>query len=125
MKLLNSIKSVILMTTVFLYAAFSHGHGSTEAEHGGKIQAKHDLVFELVRKTGEINLYVKDHGKDHSTSDLTGSILVLSSGKKQEVELVPAGGNKMTAEVSIPDGAKVLIKIKESDHHPITVRFSY
>ncbi len=100
-------------------------HGSTEPEHGGVVKVEHELVFELVRQEKSVSLYIKDHGEAFGTDGLTGSIMVLGAGAKQEEELIPAGGNKMTAPISIEDGAKVLVKVKSGDHHAVTVRYSF
>ncbi len=100
-------------------------HGSTEPEHGGVVKVEHELVFELVREEKNISLYIKDHGEAFATDELTGSVIVLGAGEKQENDLSPAGGNKMTAPISIPDGAKVLVKVQSGDHHAVTVRYSF
>ncbi|MCU7555407.1 hypothetical protein OCL06_12495 [Alteromonas sp. ASW11-19] len=100
-------------------------HGSTEPEHGGVVKVEHELAIELVREEKNISLYIKDHGEAFATNELTGSVIVLGAGEKQESDLSPAGGNKMTAPISIPDGAKVLVKVQSGDHHAVTVRYSF
>ncbi|GGD60857.1 hypothetical protein [Lacimicrobium alkaliphilum] len=100
-------------------------HGSTEPEHGGVVKVEHELVFELVRESDGVSLYIKDHGEAFATDDLTGSVIVLGAGKKEESVLSPAGGNKMTAPVVIEDGAKVLLRVQSGDHHAVTVRYSF
>ncbi|AWL13143.1 hypothetical protein HMF8227_02691 [Saliniradius amylolyticus] len=111
--------SLIIITPVAL------SHGSTEPEHGGVVQIEHELAFELVRHADSISLYIKDHGEAYNTDSLTGSVMVLAAGKKQEAELKPAGGNQMQAPISIPDDAKALVKVKSGDHHPVLVRYSF
>ena len=118
----------IILSIIFSLAIFtpsSLAHGSLEPKHGGIVKEAHDMVFELVRKDNSVIIYVTDHGEDYSTAKLTGNIIVLSSGKKVDKSLTPAGGNKMTAEVLISDGAKVLIKVKDGEHHPVTIRYSF
>lgn len=100
-------------------------HGSIEPEHGGVVKVEHELAFELVREEQSVSLYVRDHGEAFATDGLSGTIMVLGAGKKQEEEISPAGGNKMTAPITIQDGAKVLVKVKSGDHHPVTVRYSF
>jgi hypothetical protein len=100
-------------------------HGDETPQHGGVVKVEHEMIFELVREDSGASLYLRDHGKPYSTEKLTGNVTVLASGKKLESKLVPAGGNKMTAELAIPDGAKVLVKVKEDQHHSVTVRFSF
>ncbi len=100
-------------------------HGSTEPEHGGVVKVEHELVFELVRESDSASVYIKDHGEAFDTEGLTGSVIVLGAGEKQESALSPAGGNKMTAPITVEDGAKVLVKVKSGDHHAVTVRYSF
>lgn len=118
------IKSAVT-TVLFLLALPVFAHGSAEAKHGGIVQTSHDIVFELVRGESNISVYVEDHGAPVDTSKIKGSVMVLADGQKQDVALVHESGNKMTAEVSIPDGAKVLLKIDNGHDHGLTVRYSF
>lgn len=83
------------------------------------------MIFELVRGESDVAVYLREHGKSYPTEKLTGSVTVLAAGKKSDATLAPAGENKMTADVAIPDGAKVLVKVKEDGHHSVTVRFTF
>ena len=114
-----------LGVSLSLMSPLALSHGGQKPEHGGMVKVEHELAFELVREAQHVSLYVKDHGKPYATEKLRGSVLVLASSNKSEAKLEPAGDNKMTAAITIPDGAKVLLRVKEGDHHPITIRFSY
>lgn len=68
---------------------------------------------------------MRDHGEAYSTSELVASIVVLAGKEKSDAAFVPSGGNRMMADTTISDGAKVLVRISEGDHHPITIRYSF
>lgn len=83
------------------------------------------MIFEIVKEKGSTSLYVRDHGEDFPTNDLVAKITVLAGKEKTEASFIPSGGNKMTADVVVTDGAKVLVRVSEGDHHPVTVRYSF
>lgn len=117
--------NTLLVIGALIFCSNLYAHGSEEPKHGGKVQIEHEMVFELVKEESGTSLYLRDHGKAYPTEKLTGHLTVLASGKKLESPLVPVGTNKMTSNIVIPDGAKVLVKVKENGHHSVTVRFSF
>ncbi|WP_196137890.1 hypothetical protein [Aliikangiella sp. G2MR2-5] len=119
------LKVAIIAFVLLAFNASVSAHGDTEPKHGGIVKIEHEMVFELVREEAGASIYLRDHGKPYSTEKLTGSLVVLANGKKSDSSLIAAGNNKMTAEVKIPDGAKVLVKVKEEGHHSVTVRFAF
>ena len=119
------LRLVTIAIAIFAYNASVFAHGDTEPQHDGVVKVEHEMVFELVRGEADASIYLRDHGKPYSTEKVTGNMIVLADGKKSDVKLTPAGDNKMTADVKIPDGAKVLIKVKEDGHHSVTVRFVF
>lgn len=121
----SMLSCVLLALSVLVTAPMVNAHGSDKPLHGGVVKVEHEMVFELVREEKGVSLYLRDHGEPYPTKDISGDVTVLSQGKKADAQLVSAGDNKMTADVSIPDGAKVLVKVKEGDHHAVTVRFSF
>lgn len=122
----NSLLKVVLLAAgSLLFNAQVMAHGSTEPEHGGVVKVEHEMVFELVRSDTKTSLYLRDHGKPYPTEKVSGNLTVLAAGKKSESTLVPAGVNKMIADIAIPAGAKVLVKVKEGSHHGVTVRFTF
>jgi len=124
------MKTSTLQVTIFalmalFLSAVAHAHGSMKPLHGGVVKIEHDMVFELVRGKKDTHLYLRDHGNPYSTENITGNITLLVSGNKSNNALSPVGGNKMTADVIIPDGAKILVKIKEPNHHAVVVRYVF
>jgi hypothetical protein len=117
------VSTVLLASAVFVSSASAHG--SLDPEHGGVVKEAHDMVFELVREEKSVSLYVRDHGEAYPTTELTADVVVLASKEKSEASFIPIGGNRMVADITINDGAKVLIRVSEGDHHPITIRYSF
>ena len=111
--------------SALFFAPFSSAHGDTKPLHGGVVKVEHEMVFELVREESGASLYLRDHGKPYPTEKVTGDITVLANGKKSDVELTTAGGNKMSANIVIPEGSKEVVKVKEDGHHSVTVRFTF
>lgn len=108
-----------------LFNASALAHGDETPQHGGVVKVEHEMIFELVRSDSGVEVYLRDHGKPYPTEKLTGNVIVLVAGKKSDSALAPAGENKMIADVVIPDGAKVLLKVKEGGHHSVTVRYAF
>ncbi|MAD88076.1 MAG: hypothetical protein CMK64_00080 [Pseudoalteromonas sp.] len=119
------ITLALVALSALFFAPNTSAHGDTKPLHGGVVKVEHEMVFELVREESSASLYLRDHGKPYPTAKVTGDITVLAKGKKSDAELTTAGGNKMSANIVIPEGAKVLVKVKEDDHHSVTVRFTF
>ncbi|KZN40876.1 hypothetical protein [Pseudoalteromonas luteoviolacea] len=119
------ITIVLLAFSAFIFTPNANAHGSTKPLHGGVVKVEHEMVFELVRAETSVSLYLRDHGKPYSAEKVTGNIIVLANGKKSDAQLRFVGDNKLTANIAIADGAKVLVKVKESSHHSVTVRFTF
>lgn len=124
MKAIITLVSIALITSAVLVSnAFAHG--SLEPKHGGVVKESHDMVFELVREEKSVSLYVRDHGEAYPSTELVANVVVLAKKEKSEASFISSGGNRMVADITINDGAKVLIRVSEGDHHPITVRYSF
>lgn len=107
----------------FSAPAFAHG---AKPKHGGTVQSAADLSFELVAKDGKAVIYIDDHDVAKSTAGATGSLTVLSGGKKSEVALEPAGDNTLASKtaVQLTPGTKAVASITLPGKEPISVRFS-
>ena len=116
---------LLISLGLLLFNASAKAHGDETPQHGGVVKVKHEMIFELVRSESGTSVYLRDHGKPYPSAKLTGNVTVLAAGKKSDAVLLPAGENKMTADVTIPDGAKVLVKLKDDGHHSVTVRFIF
>jgi hypothetical protein len=124
MKIIVKLVSIALITSA-VFVSHALAHGSLEPKHGGVVKEAHDMVFELVREEKSVSLYVRDHGEAYPTTELVASVIVLASKEKSEASFIPSGGNTMVADITIDDGAKVLIRVSEGDHHPVTIRYRF
>src|SRR5687767_7375005 len=101
--------------------AFAHGE---KPKHGGIVQVASDLSFELVSRGDVATIYVEDHGKAFSTAGMMGKLTVLNGTEKSEVELKPAGDNKLEAQgVKLAKGAKAVASVTTPKKKTINVRF--
>lgn len=119
------LKILLIAVSSFAFNASVWAHGDETPQHGGVVKVEHEMIFELVREESGASIYLRDHGKAYPTEKVTGNVIVLAGGKKSDSKLSPAGGNKLTADIAIPEGAKVLVKVKEEGHHSVTVRFTF
>lgn len=117
---------VSLAAGLLLAAPVAWSHSDAKPKHGGVIESKHDLSFELVRETAGVSLYVTDHGSAASVEGWSGQLAVLADGKKTEAQLSTDGSSRLIAsDIKIPDGAKVAVSLKDKSQQPMTVRFSF
>jgi hypothetical protein len=117
---------IVLMLASALALGTDHGHGDAPAKHGGIIKVANDITFELVVKQDVAELYLDDHGAALATAGMRGKLTVLNGTEKTEVELTPAGGNRLEAKgVKIDPGAKVIAAVSSADgQSTMSVRFA-
>jgi hypothetical protein len=121
------MKNTMALTTLALSLAVAgnaQAHGS-KAKHGGIVQSAGDLSFELVSKDGVATIYVDDHGKDLSTTGMSGSLTVLQGASKSVLPLAASGANALVAKgVSLARGNKAVAAITFANKDVVSVRFS-
>jgi hypothetical protein len=115
--------AAIATTLVLSGNALAHG---SKARHGGIVQTAGDLSFELVSKDGKTTIYVDDHGKDLSTTGVTGTLTILKGKQKTEVPLEAAGANMLVAKGSaaLAKGSKAVAAVTFADKNVVSVRFA-
>lgn len=103
----------------------THQHETT-SQYGGVVSEIKDINYELVAKPNNIALYVSDHGQPVDVKGASATVTLLSSAGKEEVKLVPAGGNKLEASGNFKTGAgtKALAIVNMPDKPPTKVRFT-
>lgn len=123
------------MNRRLLFAAFAllaapmsaSAHGPTPTPmHGGSVQEVSEHWVELVLKSDEVTVYVREQdSKPLSTKEWSGKATVLVGGKSQVVTLTPAGENSATAKLSGPISGRVTAVLQLTiDGKPATVRFA-
>lgn len=122
MKKLIALTAIAVGMTV---SGLALAHGA-KPKHGGVVHSSNDLTFELVAKSGKAVIYVDDHGTSLPTAGATGSITVLSGGKKSEALLEPTGMNTLTSktELKLARGSKAVASITLAGKEAVSVRFS-
>lgn len=100
-----------------LFSLLTVGLASAHETHGqpqnGGIVAEAGLAqFEIVGKDGRLTIHVTNHGAAVDTVGARGRLTVLAGTAKQEIELLPAGGNLLKGQGSLPAGAKLLLSIQ-------------
>lgn len=118
---------LILAATLVTAAPWTHGparaHGPHQARYGGVVQTASDLSFELVAGRDETSVHLIDHDEPMDASGITGRLTILAGKERTEVELKPAGGNRMVAATVLPADARVVATLVLPGGKPVTVRF--
>ena len=105
------------------FAHEQHGH----AEHGGVVAEAGAFQGELVAKGGTLTLYLTDHGQPIATQGANARMTMLTGGKKSDLLLAPAGGNRLAATgAPVPGaGAKAVASVKLPDGRSGALRFEW
>ena len=121
MKKQLSISSLVFALAVFSPTVFAHAeHG--QAQYGGTVAEAGMAQFELVSKGGQLIVYVSNHGQAVATAGATGKLTILEGAKKLELDLKPAGDNRLEAKGSAASGAKALISVQLPNGSPMQAR---
>ena len=109
MKTLRAVfASIVLLSLGAAGTAFAHD--TSKPSHGGQVAMSGETLFELVAAGAATTLYIKQDDEPVDSATMTAKLTYTAAGKKQEVALTPAGGNKFEAKgASIPKGTSVNI----------------
>lgn len=111
MKKLYATSSFVIVLGLFSPAVFAHAeHG--QAQYGGVVAEAGEAQFELLAQSDKLIIYVSNHGQAVATAGATGKLTILEGTKKSELDLQPAGDNRLEAKGSAASGAKVLISVQ-------------
>ena len=118
------IVAMVITMVALLPATPAFSHGEAKAQHGGQIQSRHDLAVELVRHSESIELHLTDHGDAIDPKGWQGKITVLAAGQKRDMPLVVTGLT-LSAGLSLPDGAKVVVSLTNPQQQRFSFRYSW
>lgn len=123
------MKSILMAVAVAVLAALNlntaEAHGTSDPRHGGIVQVANDVNFELVVEADGATIYLVDHDEPLASKGISGKLTVLNGSVKTEVDLKPAGDNKLRAKgVKIASGAKLVALLHEVEGQTVTVRFT-
>lgn len=95
-------------------------------KHGGQIVEVGDLHVELVLKSGQVTVFVSDHGRPIGLSGGSGRLIVVGKDGRKEVALsVNPQGDALEAKLppTVKAGDKGVVVISLSGRKPIQARF--
>ncbi len=121
------MKSILMAVAVLaaLNLNTAEAHGTSDPRHGGIVQVANDVNFELVVEADGATIYLIDHDEPLASKGISGKLTVLNGSVKTEVDLKPAGDNKLRAKgVKIASGAKLVALLHEVEGQTVTVRFT-
>ncbi len=107
----------LLSITALLFALSLPSAAMAHAEHGqpqfgGVVAEAGEAQFEIVGKDGKLVVHVTNHGAPLETAGASGKLSVLAGTSKQDIELKPAGANRLEAVGSFAAGAKLLLQVQ-------------
>ena len=106
--------------------AAQHGHGSMKGANGGPMQDVAGVHAELVISSSTVTINVFDESnKPVTAKGFSGSVLIVSAGNRETVQLVPAGAFALKggAKTSILAGAIVTLVLKNATGKSGQVKF--
>ena len=116
----------LLAVVALSLPAMAYAHGDApKPKHGGIVVESRDIEYELVPKADSIALYVEDHGQKVDTKGASAKVTLLNGGEKSEVQLAPAGENKLEAKGSfkVAAGTKAVSVMMLPGKPAATARF--
>lgn len=113
--------TALLLALSLPTAAMAHAeHG--QPQFGGVVAEAGEAQFEIVSKDGKLVVHVTNHGAPLDTVGATGKLTVLTGTSKQDIQLKPAGGNRLEGAGSYAAGAKLLLQVQLPGKKPLQAR---
>ena len=123
------MRKLMLIAALLLWSgtlAAQHSHGAMKGPNGGPMQDVAGVHAELVVAGSTVTINVFDESnKPVTAKGFSGSVLIVSGGGRETVQLVPAGdfALKGEAKTSIPAGATVTLVLKNATGKSGQVKF--
>jgi hypothetical protein len=123
------MKKLMMIAAMMLWAGVAvaqHSHGSTKGPNGGAVQDVAGVHAELVLAGNAVTINILDeNNKPTSAKGFSGSVLIVSGGNRETVQLAPAGdiALKGEAKAAIPAGATVTLVLKNAAGKSGQVKF--
>lgn len=118
-----AIAALILVSSAGAHEDENHKLGP----NGGHLIQNGHHMLEVLAKDGKFTVYVTgEDGKPEATAGAKAQAVILSSGKKSQVELEPAGDNVLsgTGEFAVAK-ATAVITLTMPDHAPEQSRLTF
>ena len=119
----NTLTVAFALLALNLPMAAAHAHAEHgKPQFGGVVAEAGEVQCEIVAKDGKITVHVSNHGNPIDVSGASAKLTVLSGASRSEVELKPAGGDRLEGQGSIASGAKLLINLQWPGKKPLQAR---
>ena len=100
MKKFLTVVALILWSGI---AAAQHSHGTVKGPNGGPMQDVAGVHAELIVSGNAVTIYLYDESnKPTSVKGFSGSVLLVSGGARETVQLVASGDAALTGEAKSP-----------------------
>lgn len=104
--------ALLLCLTITGMSGSALAHGFTRPQHGGVVQMSGETLFELVTAPTGVSLYVIDEDDPVNAAAMSAKLSVTTGGRKAEVTMAPAGGNRFFARgLRLTRGANVGVQV--------------
>lgn len=121
----KSLAAIALAVSALPFAVSAAGAGDHVATKGGVFVEGKEADYELVAKSGSVQLWVFDHGKPRNISKASAKLTLLSGSEKQEVMLQPVGDKlEATGSFKVGPGTKAVAVVTDGGKTLGTARFT-
>jgi hypothetical protein len=123
------MKKIMIAVALLLWAGASlaqHSHGAMKGPKGGPMQDVAGIHAELVVSGSTITINTYDESnKPTSAKGFSGSVLIVSGGNRETVQLAVAGDNSLKGDARgpVPAGAAVTLVLKNAAGKSGQVKF--
>lgn len=123
------MRKYLIAAAMILWAGIAvaqHSHGSTKGPNGGAVQDIAGVHAELVLAGNAVTINILDESnKPISAKGFSGSVLIVSGGNRETVQLAPSGETalKGEAKAAIAAGATVTLVLKNAAGKSGQVKF--
>lgn len=107
-------------------AAAQHNHGSMKGPNGGPMQDVAGVHAELMLSGNVVTINLLDEtNKPVSAKGFSGSVLIVSGGARETVQLAVASDSSLKGEAkaAVPSGAQVTVVLKNATGKSGQVKF--
>lgn len=118
---MNRLIFALLAALTASHPAVAHeGHG--QPQFGGVVAEAGVAQFEIVAGDGKVTVHATQHGAPLATAGASGRLTVLDGTRKSEIELAPAGENRLAGAGRVPSGARLLLNVSLAGQKPLQAR---
>jgi len=123
------MKKILILAFAILWAgaaAAQHTHGSTKGPNGGVVQDVAGVHAELVVAGNTVTINILDeNNKPAPAKGFSGSVLLVSGGARETVQLAVSGDNALKGEAksAIPASTTVTLVLKNAAGKSGQVKF--